>query len=50
MKDVYNYKLWTELNREYVDVDFKNVVEENDVTNFQGESACAGNSCSLDRF
>jgi len=50
MKDVYNYKLWTELKREYVDVDFKNVIEENDSTNFEGESACAGGSCSLDKF
>ena len=50
MKDVYNYKLWTELKREYVDVDFKNVIEENDATNFEGESACSGGNCSLDKF
>ena len=50
MKDVYNYKLWTELKREYVDVDFKNVIEENDVTNFEGESACAGGYCEITKL
>lgn len=50
MKDVYNYKLWTELKKEYVDVDFKNVIEENDATNFESESACSGGNCSLDKF
>jgi len=50
MKDVYNYKLWTELKREYVDVDFKNVIEENDVTNFEGESACAGGYCEVTKL
>lgn len=50
MKDVYNYKLWTELKREYVDVDFKNVIEENDATNFEGESACSGGSCEVTKL
>jgi hypothetical protein len=50
MKDVYNYKLWTELKREYVDVDFKNVIEENDATNFEGESACSGGNCEITKL
>jgi ribonucleoside-diphosphate reductase alpha chain len=51
MKDVYNYKLWTELNREYVEVDFKNVTEKEDKTNFEGESACSGASgCDITRL
>ena len=50
MKDVYNYKLWTELKREYVDVDFKNVIEENDATNFEGESACSGGQCEITKL
>lgn len=50
MKDVYNYKLWTELNKEYVDVDFKNVIEQEDKTNFEGESACAGGACEVSKL
>ena len=28
MKDVYNWKEWVDMNREYKDVDFTNVIEE----------------------
>ena len=28
MKDVYNWKEWVDMNREYTDVDFTNVIEE----------------------
>jgi len=50
MKDVYNYKLWTELNKEYVDVDFKNVIEQEDKTNFEGDSACSGGACEITKL
>lgn len=47
MKDVYNYKLWTDLNREYKDVDYTQIYEEKDNTNFEGESACSGGACEI---
>jgi len=47
MKDVYNYKMWTELKREYKSVDYTEVIEEEDSTNYKGESACAGGSCEV---
>ena len=50
MKDVYNYKLWTELNREYVDVDFRNVIEHEDKTNFEGEAVCSGGACEITKL
>ena len=28
MKDVYNWKEWVDMNSEYKDVDFTNVIEE----------------------
>lgn len=47
MKDVYNYKLWTELNREYQDVDYEHMVETENNVEVQPEWACAGGSCSI---
>lgn len=47
MKDVYNYKYWVDLNREYKDVDYETLIEEEDNTNLQGEMACAGGQCEL---
>ncbi len=47
MKDVYNYKLWTELNREYQDVDYISVIEKEDNTKLQQEIACAGGTCEI---
>ena len=47
MKDVYNYKLWTELQREYVDVDYTLLIENEDNTKLQQELACAGGACEV---
>ena len=47
MKDVYNYKLWTELQQEYKAVDFEEMIEEEDNTKVNQEIACAGGSCEL---
>jgi len=45
MKDVYNYKLWTELQREYKDVDYTLLIENEDNTKLQEELSCAGGAC-----
>jgi ribonucleoside-diphosphate reductase alpha chain len=47
MKDVYNYKLWTELNREYKSVDYTKAIEEEDNTDFKLEAACSGGTCEI---
>lgn len=47
MKDVYNYKLWTELKREYSDVDYTDVHEEYDDTQLEQALACSGGACEL---
>jgi ribonucleoside-diphosphate reductase alpha chain len=49
MKDVHNWKLWCDLKREYVDIDWSNVVEEAyelDVSTI-GADGCAGNKCEF---
>ena len=47
MKDVYNWKEWLDMKREYKDVDYTNVVEkENNVDPVQ-EVACAGGKCDI---
>ena len=47
MKDIYNFKLWTELKREYSDVDYTQVVEEYDNTELEQAMACGANGCEL---
>lgn len=47
MKDVYNYKLWTELQREYKDVDYTLLTENEDNTKLEQELACAGGACEI---
>ncbi len=47
MKDVYNWKEWVDLNREYQDVDFTCVIEEHDNVKPSQEWACSGGSCEL---
>lgn len=47
MKDVYNYKLWTELNIEYKDVDFSQLIENEDQTKISQEIACQGGFCEI---
>lgn len=45
LKDVSNWKIWLDLNREYKPVDYTKMVEESDNTNFMMEAACAGGAC-----
>ena len=47
MKDVYNWKEWVDLNREYNDVDYTRVVEEVDNVKPEQEWACSGGACEL---
>ena len=47
MKDVYNWKEWVDLNREYKTVDYTNVVEEEDNVEPEQEWACSGGVCEI---
>tara|TARA_R110000824_G_scaffold808_2_gene4938 strand:+ start:1003 stop:3186 length:2184 start_codon:yes stop_codon:yes gene_type:complete len=47
MKDVYNWKEWVDLNREYKAVDYTNVVEEEDNVKPEQEWACSGGACEI---
>jgi ribonucleoside-triphosphate reductase len=47
MKDVYNWKEWVDLNREYSDVDFTEVIEEENNVKPEQEWACSGGQCEL---
>lgn len=47
MKDVYNYKLWTELNQEYQEIDWDMLYEEDDNTKVNQELACVGGACLI---
>jgi ribonucleoside-diphosphate reductase alpha chain len=47
LKEVHNWKYWCDLQREYVDVDYKELIEEEDNTKLQETLACAGGFCEL---
>ena len=47
MKDVYNWKEWVDLQREYKKVDYTEVIEEEDNVEPEQEWACMGGSCEL---
>jgi hypothetical protein len=47
MKDVFLWKRWLDLKREYKDVDWEKFHEEDDNVDFQEESACSGGVCLL---
>ena len=47
MKDIYNWKLWLDLNREYKSVDYTKCIEEEDNTKFEEMAACAGGTCEV---
>lgn len=47
LKEVHNWKYWCDLQREYVDVDYKNLIEDEDNTKIQETAACAGGVCEL---
>jgi len=48
MKDVHNWKLWCDLNREYKNVDYTLLFEDTDETKLMQESGCAGGSCTVE--
>ncbi len=47
LKDVYNLKMWEKLSKEYKDVDWTTLCEEEDNIDFQQDSACAGGACEM---
>lgn len=47
LKSVHNWKLWQDLSREYVHVDFSQMMESEDNTKISETIACAGGSCSI---
>lgn len=49
MKDVYNWKLWLDLNATYTNVNYDNFIEDENEVNieFKTESACAGGQCLI---
>lgn len=47
LKDVSNWKYWVDLNREYKDVDYSQMLEEQDETKIEQTSACSGGACFL---
>ena len=47
LKDVYNLKMWEKLSKEYKDVDWTDMCEEEDNIDFGQESACAGGACEM---
>jgi hypothetical protein len=47
MKDVYNWKDWLDMMREYKEVDYTNVIEEQNNVKAEQEWACSGGKCDL---
>ena len=47
MKDVYNWKEWVDLQREYSKVDYTQVIEEEDNVEPEQEWACSGGVCEI---
>jgi ribonucleoside-diphosphate reductase alpha chain len=48
LKEVHNWKLWQDLQREYKDVDYSNFIEGEDNTKANEEWACSGpNGCEV---
>lgn len=47
MKEVNNWKIWLDLNREYQDIDYSTLIEETDETKVSDTIACAGGVCQL---
>jgi ribonucleoside-triphosphate reductase (thioredoxin) len=47
LKSVNNWKLWCDLNREYAEVEYDLLIEEEDNTTIQDTIACAGGKCEI---
>ena len=47
MKDVFVWKEWVDMRREYTDVDYTEVIEEENNVKAEQEWACSGGSCEI---
>lgn len=47
MKEVYNWKMWLDLKREYKNVDYTELIENEDNTRPLEEIACSGGKCEV---
>jgi hypothetical protein len=47
MKDIDNYKLWTELQSKYDNVNYENMFEDKDNTKLEETVACGAGGCEL---
>ena len=47
MKDVYNWKEWLDIQREYKDVDYTQVLEQQNNVNPVQELSCANGQCEV---
>ncbi len=47
LKEVHNWKLWQDLQREHKPVDFTTMIEETDETQLQQEWACGAGGCEV---
>ena len=47
LKDVNNFHYWCSLQREYKDVDYTELIEEENLTKVSETIACAGGACDL---
>jgi len=47
LKNVNNWKYWCDLKREYVDVDYSELIEDQDNTKIQETISCAGGVCEI---
>jgi ribonucleoside-diphosphate reductase alpha chain len=47
LKEVNNWKLWVDLKREYIEVDYTTMIEDTDTTKIQETIACAGGKCDI---
>ena len=48
LKDVYNWKIYSDLTRTFKKVDYTKVTETEDNTSAEQEWACSGGSCEVD--
>jgi ribonucleoside-diphosphate reductase alpha chain len=47
LKEVNNWKLWCDLRRETVTVDYSQLIEDEDTTTIEETLACAGGACQF---
>ena len=47
LKDVSNWKLWCDLEREYKDVDYETLIEEENNVKINETLACSGGACEV---